>query len=217
MTNTKRISISERPIIFNGEMVRAILDDRKMMTRRIFWVTDPVGIRHTINSPKEEILQFDDGSFHYLSTAGLSGPYPCPYGKAGDILWVRENWAARLDEDHLSPKQLYENGKRSVGYWADGPEICCRTGCNGAAGKVRPSIHMPRWASRITLEITDVRVERVQDIADNDCESEGLKPLQGGIKSEFRILWDSINGKKEGCSWADNPYVWVVEFKRITP
>lgn len=151
-----------RPIIFSGEMVRALLDGRKTMTRRV------VKKQH------------------------------CPYGQPGDLLWVRETWRQAQWKDGI----LYRADKaRSLGM----DEYSDRH-------KWKPSIFMPRKASRLTLEITDIRMERVQDITTDDAIAEGIKELQGGAKVEFHNLWDSINAKR-GYGWKANPRVWVVVFQ----
>ncbi len=212
--------MTERPIIFSGPMVRAILDWRKTQTRRVypFWR----GFEQQKNP--------------------ADNPVPCRYGVPGDRLWVRESWAARLDEDNLSAAMLHAAGVRTVGYWADGPGKCCNTGCAGAAGRVRPSIHMPRWASRITIEVTAVRVERLHAITPDDIVAEGLqypvtteacppgqcRPLiplgerfptlppdpthEDFLRAFWQHGWDKINGKR--APWDSNPWVWVVEFRR---
>lgn len=199
--------VQERPILFSGPMVRAILDGRKTQTRRVVKPQSLVG------------------------HCGGGVVTKCPYGGTSDRLWVRETWAARLDQDHVRPNDL---PRGTVGYWADGPARCCNTGCPGAAGKVRPSIFMPRWASRITLEITGVRIQRVQKISEEDAEAEGIdividqhrSPWCASAGSDgcacggksnrehFALLWDSINAKR-GFGWDVNPWVWVVEFKRV--
>ena len=155
----------------------------------------------------------------------------CMYGKPGDRLWVRETFC-ELDTDHYwddsKPKDLMiynykypcRNGaayKAEITAYTD--EIRKEYGY-----KWKPSIHMPRWASRILLEVTDVRVERVQDITNEDVYKEGIRKIEGGggfnlhndgEPTYFKKLWNSINAKRKGCSWNDNPWVWVVEFKRV--
>ncbi|MBS0229488.1 MAG: hypothetical protein JSS23_12460 [Proteobacteria bacterium] len=224
--------MKERPILFSGAMVRAILEGRKTQTRRLFMVPGCVkGTRYAITSPSEEILRFDDGSFHYLSTAALSGPYPCPYGQPGDRLWVRETWC--------SPE------KWLVGYAADGQCGAWMGDGNGGqtftphgyileapgyrdsfktpshtwgiaryGARWRPSIHMPRWACRLVLEVTDVRVQRLQDITEHDATAEGFSPITRDCKRpKFMALWDSINAKR--APWSANPFVWAITFRRL--
>jgi hypothetical protein len=193
-------AVKERPILFSAPMVRALLDGRKTMTRRVLnKQPDPDGLSRLA----------DQRVWHDTSARA----YLCPYGQPGDLLWVRESWAARLDQDHLSPSQL---PRGTVGYWADGPGKCCNTGCAGAAGRVRAAMHMPRWASRILLEITSVRVERLHEISNEDAFAEGInRPIDARYPvDEFRALWDSISAAR-GFGWDVNPWVWVVEFRII--
>lgn len=155
--------MKERPIIFSSSMVRAILDGRKTQTRRLV---------------KPQPDEYPPGNWFWthrdvveLKVEDL--PAFCPYGVPCDRLWVKEAWAQRLDRDHLNGTQLYAAGVREAWYWADGPGKCARTGCAGAAGRYRAARFMPRWASRITLEVTGVRVERLQEITDDDAKAEG--------------------------------------------
>ncbi|OUY78126.1 hypothetical protein BLL03_05200 [Klebsiella pneumoniae] len=210
--------MKERGMIFNGEMVRALLSGRKTQTRRhIKWKQT----RFT------EIGELEDGSkWPWSEDAEHACDFwhPCPFGAVGDRIWVRETWA-RYNIDQNCHDIAYRATTP-----ADWPE----------EGRWRPSIHMPRWASRILLEITDVRVERVNAISPEDAESEGLErtnftgfgdepglpsypepdvyfdPLKKQWKEyppeAFAGLWESIYG--EG-SWQANPWVWVIEFKRI--
>ena len=181
--------MKEHPILFSGDMVRAILDGRKTMTRRV------CKLDLAVVAPT--------GKIAHSELAMRAIMRKCPYGQPGDRLWVREafcpDWC-----DHVI-------------YKADG-------GSAIEAGYTReprwkPSIHMPRWTSRITLEITAVRVERLQDITELDSGREG-DPKQGLIASEnthidwFKNLWDSLNSGR-GYGWDVNPWVWVIEFKRI--
>jgi len=164
----------ERPIIFKGEMVRAILDGRKTQTRRL-----------------------------------VKGP--CPYGVAGDRFWVRESLTAVQPGNHRQPPML--------AYAAD--NVWVEPGTT-AWKKAVSSIHMPRWASRITLEITNIRYEHLRDISEADAKAEGvcgqLEAVKAGFswydkpRKAFRSLWESINGKE---SWFSDPLVWVIEFKRV--
>lgn len=204
--------MKERPILFSGEMVRAILEGRKTQTRRILQVqppSDEYQITTLADSTARENRKYI-GAHHWAIVKDLKivadhGKYfRCPYGIVGDRLWVREAIS--------KPFPLDVKSQNFTGFYrATEPER-----------KVQwtPSIHMPRWASRITLEVTGVRVERLQDIKFHDMEAEGVLPLRicGGEQSVlqdeyFRPLWDSINGKR--ASWESNPWVWVVEFKKI--
>jgi len=204
------VGMNARRIIFSGPTVRALLAGLKTQTRRVFLVPDPLGEKRAITSPSEEIQQWADGSFHYLSTAALSGPYPCPYGQPHDLLWVRETFGCPC-HNSMQPIPGCELIYRATDeYDGDYP-----------LSGWRPSIHMPRWASRLTLYLTDVRVERVQEISDADAEAEGADVVtfphvddQRGMRDRFRCLWNSLNAKR-GYPWAENPFVWVLAFKAI--
>ncbi|VCW92714.1 ASCH domain-containing protein [Klebsiella quasipneumoniae] len=213
--------MKERGMIFNGEMVRAILDGRKTQTRRIMAPQPADDIERCI-FPNPEAIGWKSSLRH---KHGSTTAHFCHYGKPGDRIWVRETWnkyggllTYRADHD-----------------WID--DMRKETVCTA---KWVPSIHMPRWASRILLEITDVRVERLNAISPEDAESEGLErtnftgfgdepglpsypepdvyfdPLKKQWKEyppeAFAGLWESIYG--EG-SWLANPWVWVIEFKRV--
>lgn len=210
--------MKERGMIFNAEMVRALLDGRKTQTRR------PIKWKQTRFT---EIGEREDGSkWPWSEDAERACDFwhPCPFGAVGDRIWVRETWA-RYNIDQNS---------HDIAYRATTPEDWPEE------GRWRPSIHMPRWASRILLEITDVRVERLNAISPEDAESEGLErtnftgfgdepglpsypepdvyfdPLKKQWKEyppeAFAGLWESIYG--EG-SWKANPWVWVISFKRV--
>jgi hypothetical protein len=172
----------------------------------------------------------------------------CPYGICGDRLWVREAFRVRRAEPCLEHERDWQELMFPVvRYEADGSEIRFQgsrsTGqgiYRGDVERVKPSIHMPRWASRITLEITDVRVQRLQDISDDDCGAEGVDTTIGMTEDDvivgneekmldvgepiivdvcykprfrFELLWDSINAKR--APWASNPWVWVIRFARV--
>ncbi|ELM3728169.1 morphogenetic protein [Edwardsiella piscicida] len=209
--------MKDRPIIFNDEMIRAILSGTKTMTRRpvkdrcleLFEVAASVGECHS--------LQFCDIADE------RSQPYYrefCPFGAIGDRLWVREAYQGPLFDYEQMEAYLEDNSKfekqEYCEYRADGgsrPEYY--DGDDNLRHGWHPSIHMPRWASRITLEITDVRVERLQDITEGDARSEGVtlsNPRILSHRDEFRQLWGDIYG----CDgWRSNPWVWVIAFKRV--
>ena len=181
--------MKERPILFNSEMVRAILEGRKTQTRRV------------INCKNGDVNGYDgewiEGVYEwaYQSVHGLCTA-KCPFGQVGDRLWVRETFHSDAME---SP---------TFDYKADMGNMHFHDGWT-------PSIHMPRWASRITLEITGVRVERLCDICENDARAEGI--IVGTIpkvlptcRAYFHLLWQSIYK-----NWYENPYVWIIEFKVI--
>jgi len=203
--------MKERPILFSAQMVRAILSGAKTQTRRV------VKPQPTPNGGGPVVMQTQSGFFN---ANGL--PIVCPYGKPGDRLWVREAWRATLGWDGCKPSEIVSCAP--IKFDADGT-------LSGQFdeedlddfGRLRPSMFMPRWASRIILEITGVRVERLQDISEADAKAEGA-PLELGIlertilgtKAKYRSgycrVWESINGPG---SWEANPWVWVVEFKQI--
>lgn len=214
-----------RPILFNGEMVRAILDGSKTQTRRI---VKPQ--RH----PFGEVLSADEVA---AQVSEQTCAMRCPYGKPGDHLWVRETF--QHSNYPLGPLSEDCDIYYRADYWDDPHGF---DGEKSPEGKYRywnPSIHMPRKYSRITLEVTDVRIERLNDISETDAIAEGIisvrtgewdrknflqwkvlfdaacaegrvPPLGPTPKQAYRALWESINGVG---SWGQNPWVWVVEFK----
>lgn len=207
MTQTK-----ERPILFSAPMVLAILDGHKTQTRRVVKLPKKWASRFPICAP-HHMKADHEVWWHGPDTERVGVAQSCPYGQPGDHLWVRECFS----------RHLYDGG---VWYWADGNIA------DDDCEKPRPSIHMPRWASRITLEITDIRVERLQDITKDDIYAEGAitdewmewredvanigMPSGSTIMSERDVwerLWNSINGLK--YPWDTNPWVWVVEFERM--
>lgn len=198
--------MKDRPILFNGEMVRAVLDGTKTQTRRVMksqpaWCPESYASTDGWTWRDYEIGAASD----FWTTEALQY---CPYGKPGDQLWVRETWAPRCSD----ARELAERGNmEGIQYRAD-PALF--------PPKWTPSIHMPRWASRIQLQVTAVRVERVQEINVIDAEKEGIGPTSPDkgfdtSRLRFRKLWDSINAKR-GFGWDVNPWVWVVEFERVT-
>lgn len=228
-------TVKERPILFSAPMVRAILEDRKTVTRRVFkphqipeWSPeDPeMGMGHEWHAIGQKDRRYGfmvSGATAQECAEQLISCRACPYGQSGDRLWVREAWVADAQVDAVTPRDLSQG--EPIQYPADG--AVRQTGCSMITpGKTRPSIHMPRWASRILLEITDVRVERLQDISRADIRAEGLQcpPELGSddvspnyrdwYPAAWRDLWESINGAE---SWKANPWVWVVEFKRVQP
>ena len=202
--------MTERPILFNATMVRAVLAGTKTQTRRVVKpqfakeaapvempATDPIG---------GWVVGGHSGIWWCDAAANPDEAMRCPYGKPGDRLWVREAWARnanQLSDSHMDTSLVYRADDKG------------RALDNGTEKPWTPSIHMPRWASRITLEVTGVRVERLQDISDDDAQSEGVSPSGdnwGAHKSAYERLWESINGPG---SWDLNPWVWVVEFRRL--
>ncbi|EIY2246847.1 hypothetical protein [Klebsiella pneumoniae] len=217
--------MKERGMIFNGEMVRAILDGRKTQTRRI--IKDcTVG--------RDQISKFIQIEKKFI------GCYPedvpelirecCPYGVQGDRIWVREAFRVHSRATDVATL-VYKASERNS--WTEQTHRVPVAVCNKPATpeKWTPSLHMPRWASRILLEITDVRVERLNAISEEDAEAEGIdmealydsqdcydciadhnmtgRPTVTGA---FKYLWESIYGEE---GWKANPWVWVIEFKRV--
>lgn len=201
-------AVKERPILFSGPMVRAILEGRKTQTRRAI-ATD----WWRCLDPEDD----DDRA---------SAIPQCPYGQPGERLWVREAWDCwaclydRRERTHRALIAYRANGERWIDLDAETAELLQENIRHDSDRKWRPSIHMPRWASRLTLEITRVRVERVQDISEYDAQTEGVTAgdavWSGSARSAFRELWDSINANR-GLAWATNPWVWAIDFRRIEP
>lgn len=205
----------EKPILFSGEMVRAILDGRKTQTRRVI-------------KPQPERVgggwmyagQYfaDDGQMKNYLFHDVYGNGKCPYGGVyadgtAEWLWVRETWAAHV----LCPEKPSElrPGTRIWYRATHAPQD------EQDRGPWRPSIFMPRWASRLTLQVMDVRIERVQEISEDDAKAEGVNPMSWTNRPEngldytvmFWALWDRLNAER-GYSWDSNPWVWVVKFEQ---
>jgi hypothetical protein len=225
--------MSEKPILFSGQMVRAILAGRKTQTRRVVdystgWVSGLNGYTYQGACPVHPHQ-------HLMQCGASILRISCPYGQPGDRLWVRETWAT-YGMEALAPqyRPVFWAADREREGFSIPPDI-----------KWRPSIHMPRWACRLRLEITGVRIERL-DISEADAIAEGIEqiaksdyPRDGKKRAagpwwkhyqhegactdnpvfSYRTLWDSINGKprpgKPDVSWSANPYVWVVTFKKL--
>ena len=230
MTDAEQTKPKERPILMQADMVRAVLSGSKTQTRRII-------------KPQPQPGSYSDGiglsnangrAWVVFKTHTMPKPTnnsaECPYGRVGDILWVRETFA-------YFNTGYYDRPEMGVFFRADGERDDC------IRGRWRSSIHMPRDVSRLTLEITDIRVEQVQDITEEDAYAEGshewlnshagraydnaadaacrwtkrLNPNAGvcSHRGEFAALWSSINGEKPGASWADNCWVWAISFRRV--
>jgi hypothetical protein len=226
-------NVKERPILFSAPMVRAILEGRKTQTRRV----------------EKEFAGRDDLDAILKRYPNQNG---CPYGAPGDRLWVRETMRVAYEEgdayDPMGGQGASLGSFHGVSYglarhpptpylvYAADKSAFDKLPPDGKADleiKSIPSIHMPRWASRIDLEVTGVRVERLQDISEADAIAEGVRDgaglygdddiglLNAVLKTNgsypvgrFAMLWQSING---AGSWDANPFVWVVEFKRVRP
>ncbi len=214
----------ERPILFSAPMVRAILDGRKTQTRRIIKLNGQLpefcGPRGCQSDPT--CWGWEDGEWGDWITLEKEEGQRLGWrdlnvaNQAGDTLWVREGWRTLHKWNDLAPRHLPDDQDK-IDYLADG-------GVRNplwAWGKGRPSIHMPRWASRISLKVTGVKVERLQDISEADAEAEGAEPIleppDGGGAPHvegFQALWKSINGAQ---SWQANPWVAVYTFERVKP
>jgi hypothetical protein len=242
----------ERPILFSAPMVLAILSGKKTQTRRLLR-PQPVSngshysrelgdivCRNDYLPPSAMLLRVGRGK-NACEVADCEEPWErfCPYGQVGDRLWVRETWQGwervsyEADEwEPLTPDYLIGRGHSSIAeYVAERGHPHVEHAAGGkSVGPWRPSIHMPRWAARLLLEVTDVRVERLQDVGGHDVVSEGLKLTrcdcepcrmsatmcpadETGHIMAFAELWDSINAKR--APWSSNPWVWVVGFKRV--
>ncbi|MBC4641729.1 MULTISPECIES: ASCH domain-containing protein [Klebsiella pneumoniae complex] len=245
--------MTERGMIFNAEMVRAILDGRKTQTRRIMKVqpeSNQLGLLLITDSTKHS----DIGKYHWAESNATgnhvrSKLFSCPFGAVGDRIWVRETWAILGNEDgccidweeklckadERSAARIYrascEQRPGNYGLWSipDDADWKPHTKDYQYEGAWRPSIHMPRWASRILLEITDVRVEQLNAISEEDATAEGVPPAGSLLpdypgtfltpkgdfataKVAFQRLWESIYGEE---SWKANGWVWVISFKRV--
>jgi len=219
---------NERPILFSGAMVRALLDGTKTQTRRV--VKMP---------PSWDCIVYADcgaGMWPYASDDGknptydnMEVPMVCPYGLPGHRLWVRETWYCDDYRVQSGPYLEVDGARKLLAYRADGERPY-----EAEQPVWKPSIHMPRWASRILLEIVSVRVERLNDCSEVNALAEGIDADELAERQDrydvickgsgasgrataqlmYRELWESING---AGSWAANPWVWVVEFKRVMP
>lgn len=204
---------TERPILFNGAMVRAIIEGRKTVTRRAIKhqpdvpVTDAIPRRDYPHGPATVEWYWRPQHGHLNGVPSHGWDFKCPYGQPGDRLWVRETFAVYGD-----------NKMHCIHYRADRPHHVGQKGMG-----YKPSIHMPRWACRILLEISEVRVERLQDISYEQAMAEGITHAGDGFfhvadsrhlsldpRESFAGLWDSTGG-----DWNANPWVWVVEFTRV--
>lgn len=223
---TGKPALKERPMLFSAPMVRALLDGSKTQTRRVM-------------KPQPEPIPHRPGDYWWPCNAfqsmvsvsdtrapgahGMAGD-ACQYGAHGDHLWVRETWHCDHFEVQKGPYLEVPEARELLVYRADSERPY-----EAEQPVWRPSIHMPRWASRILLEIISVRVERLNDCSEVDALAEGVKAepcdhvrlsceeigcCGPTAKGMYAALWDQING---AGAWAVNPWVWVVEFKRVTP
>jgi hypothetical protein len=232
--------VRERPILFSAPMVRAIIAGTKpkTKTRRVF------NARLPIDAPISFGVQpLADGKWGFFDSDGED--HVCPYGGPGDRLWVKEKWKSlaygrgfgielHYAADGYDPQTDYAAREKHRRVFDDAPDRSDKWRFpNGLHfGPWRNPLFMPRWASRITLEVTDVRVEWLQDIDGEDCRAEGIRISRCGCEPcrmsaamctadasghimEYAALWDSINGKR--APWTSNPRVWVVSFKQVKP
>ncbi len=227
-------AMKARPILFSGAMIRALLDDLKDKTRRVvkldvpedadevfFWSGDDLRAAGHRNVAETGCWARRNGRDGYLRFLG-----PCPYGVPGDLLWVREScWIyGEWHEDGRTPTGRRRWRFKAIGQQVrfanprDEGEPIAHLG-GGPGWSYRNSIHMPRWASRITLRITDVRVKRLNDISEEDAQAEGVRSTFGEPfdpsssltdRRRFELLWNHINGPG---SWDANPWVWALTLK----
>lgn len=228
---------AERPVLFNGAMVRAILEGRKTQTRRLV-KNAPAGAASAgviVSSTDKD----SEGEWWWLDSADLmdagviGDAFRCPYGQPGDRLWVRETFAHWQSPDLFSgrpvPDTAFAAGRPMLRPPAGEPapfekwERVWSEDTKPTGVKWTPSIHMPRSVCRLVLEVTDVRVERLQDINQEDAEAEGSHDFWGKETPwknhfapvpvhGFAALWESVNG---AGAWAANPWVWAISFKRV--
>jgi hypothetical protein len=231
------MDIKEHPILFTGDMVCAILNGSKTQTRRVIkgnakqdWLTSGIlnqvkRFAPSVNGWWTMAAGESTRIIHcgHEMDGGHIGSVHCPYGVTGDHLWVRETWAAiwpAEDEVPLEECNIEYRADTDAPYPGRWPTEEARG--NPDAPKWRPSILMPRWASRITLEVTEVRVQRLQEITPEDIEAEGVprdRIPEEMYLTEYRVhdfihLWNSSYAKR-GYGWDANPWVWVISFRRI--
>lgn len=239
--------MAERPVLFSVSMVRALLAGRKTVTRRLLKPQPAPNSPHDGGTKwvfdAHKGLHIPCGTVGHLTVAEKLG-LRCPFGQPGDRLWVRETWRVSSEGNHYpsNEKSLYVEYRagavagfgqqRSKFRVEEDAGLAARAWGKGRSYSWRPSIHMPRWASRLTLEVVSVRVERLHDITEEDAQAEGVErhPEACGwlnyepspafeevsyhvtARDSFASLWRSINGAE---SWDANPWVWRVEFRRV--
>ena len=212
-------SPKERPIIFSAAMVRAIIEGHKTQTRRVVNPQPADSCRNPFVG-EDKIWRFECAQTLRGPISNAEDDRRCPYGQPGDRLWVRETFRTGFQKTMFSEGIIFK---------VDAPKAL---GMDEYSDRRvwSPSIHMPRWASLLTLELIDVRVERLQEISVNDCLAEGIPPITDAdqwskpIPKEPNLpaiyigaycrLWDRINAKR--APWESNPWVWVLEFKRVS-
>jgi len=225
--------MKEFPILFSAPMIQSLLDGHKTMTRRVVKsidhdLLDMMSEDAETGTPNSELLELlygpsTDDNGKSMADQWMVRCTECPeegvltlgqgFGRVGDRLWVRETWRGVIG---INPP--HEPLKTGIARYTPDQEYCRRVEYRATQGvdaePWRPSIHMPRWASRITLEVTDVRVERLQDVSDSGAKAEGITVGKNTPQAvdQFCRLWRDINGEE---SWSANPWVWVIEFKRV--
>jgi hypothetical protein len=239
--------IREHPILFSAEMIRAILAGSKTQTRRVI-VTSRAKLgfnsQFTFGKSLREVAlrkskPMRRGKYEYIgANPDIEINLRCPYGLVGERLWVRETWFCDDYELLSGPYKETASARDNLYYRADDPQgditnLIPECDLDGGSPNVwKPSIHMPRWASRINLEVIDICIERLQDITSSDAIDEGTPdelcpvvmasserqfnngPPILGYRDGFQKLWDSINAER-GYSWQYNPWVWVIKFRRV--
>lgn len=211
--------MTDRPILFSGPMIRAIRSGKKTQTRRVIPVqpSEMEIADHQIGGAIVDAEAFPDRPYVWLNGHDGSPVMPIinpPKYLPGDRLWVREQWSGDWCWRLMKPADRGKTGSPSATqawYWADGDPD------HGHWEKLRPSIHMPRWASRLTLAVTDVRVERLKDISREDCVAEGCAGWVAADQEdgempeeEFQDLWNTLNADR--APWASNPWVVAITF-----
>jgi hypothetical protein len=210
--------VADRPILFQAPLVRAIQAGEKSQTRRT------AGLDLVNKNPEARVAAVDlrDSWWEFILHDGGTQRVRCPYGVAGDRLWARENgW----ERPARTPKMMREGADTWAPYYYDADGITAQEAADFKTWgfKRRPSIHMPRWASRITLDVTGIRVERLLSISVGDCIAEGAPGGHGAIAGyaynaspleHYMHIWQSINGVE---SWSANPWVWVIAFRTVEP
>jgi hypothetical protein len=233
------MKVKERPILFRGPMVCAILEGRKTQTRRLMKPQPILSLRNPpmngkpgqtylcpdlfpTTEKKGAVLAYCEslGTYHCLGSENYAERFS-PYGQPGERLWVRESWCC---DDYRYPDGPRDELLKAMYYRADG-EVHEQFEDTSGPSPWKPSIHMPRWACRIELEIVKVRIERLRDITEFEAKAEGFcegfgPELPGGRISSFwkagnrfQASWDSHN--KRPYDWASNPWVWVIEFSKV--
>lgn len=225
--------VKERPILFSPAMIRAILGGNKTQTRRVAKLANQIAANHSGVRVRRE----KDGTFTMsraaMYTPAVREPFilECPYGLPGDVLYVKEGswiWCKKRPDGTTAkgrPEFRYVPVGRHVIYRADGVKPTEQIDADPShQWRLKVARFMPKWASRLTLEVVSVRVERVQEISEADAIAEGVclperahtfAWADGPLRNEFAYLWESINGACEGCAWADNPWVWCIEFRKV--